>query len=157
MAASTRCRPTERQTGEDSLSSSARPGLGADPQPTLRKRDPRQNERAARDPKHKMALVFRWYLGQSPVWANRGEIERKHGLSDLVRSGDGRLQRMGARAPFSKAPPRRQVVAVAYNILFGAALLHAGQSVGAAGRYRLAVPRHCSAPLEIAQIKEYLR
>jgi trans-AT polyketide synthase, acyltransferase and oxidoreductase domains len=24
-----------------------------------------------------MALVFRWYLGQSPVWANQGDADRK--------------------------------------------------------------------------------
>src|SRR5206468_2701677 len=39
-------------------------------------RDPAQLDRAARDPKHKMALVFRWYLGQSSHWANAGEPTR---------------------------------------------------------------------------------
>jgi trans-AT polyketide synthase/acyltransferase/oxidoreductase domain-containing protein len=32
-------------------------------------RDPRELEKAAADPKHKMALVFRAYLGQSSKWA----------------------------------------------------------------------------------------
>jgi len=32
-------------------------------------RDPRELEKAAKDPKHKMALVFRAYLGQSSKWA----------------------------------------------------------------------------------------
>src|SRR5690606_23391433 len=31
-------------------------------------RDPAQLERARRDPKHQMALVFRWYLGLSSKW-----------------------------------------------------------------------------------------
>ena len=37
---------------------------------------PAQVERGERDPKHKMALVFRWYLGQSSRWANVGEPTR---------------------------------------------------------------------------------
>ncbi len=40
-------------------------------------RDSRQVERAERDSKHKMALVFRWYLGQSANWAKAGEPDRK--------------------------------------------------------------------------------
>lgn len=39
-------------------------------------RDPKQIERAERDPKHKMALVFRWYLGLSPKWAISGNPDR---------------------------------------------------------------------------------
>ena len=39
-------------------------------------RDPAQLERAAKDPKHKMSLVFRWYLGQSSHWANAGDPTR---------------------------------------------------------------------------------
>ena len=42
----------------------------------FRSRDPAQVERAERDPKHKMALVFRWYLGLSSHWANAGEPTR---------------------------------------------------------------------------------
>jgi trans-AT polyketide synthase/acyltransferase/oxidoreductase domain-containing protein len=40
------------------------------------KRDPREVERAERDPKHKMALVFRSYLGLSSRWANAGDPSR---------------------------------------------------------------------------------
>ncbi len=42
-----------------------------------RERDPRQLERAARDSRHRMALVFRWYLGQSSRWANTGAAGRE--------------------------------------------------------------------------------
>ena len=34
---------------------------------------PQQLERAGQDPKHQMALVFRWYLGLSSRWAIAGE------------------------------------------------------------------------------------
>ena len=40
------------------------------------KRDPQQLARAEADPHHKMALVFRWYLGLSSRWANVGEASR---------------------------------------------------------------------------------
>ncbi|NED85295.1 2-nitropropane dioxygenase, partial [Streptomyces sp. SID11233] len=35
-------------------------------------RDPSQLTRATTDPKHRMALVFRWYLGSSSKWAITG-------------------------------------------------------------------------------------
>ncbi len=40
-------------------------------------RDPAELERAARDPRHKMALTFRWYLGLTSRWARIGDAERK--------------------------------------------------------------------------------
>merc|ERR1719472_47274 len=39
-------------------------------------KDPEKIARAERDPKLKMALVFRWYLGLSSAWANNGVSER---------------------------------------------------------------------------------
>ncbi|MEZ4885942.1 MAG: PfaD family polyunsaturated fatty acid/polyketide biosynthesis protein [Chitinophagales bacterium] len=40
-------------------------------------RDPLQIERANNNPKRKMALIFRWYLGLSSRWANVGEAGRQ--------------------------------------------------------------------------------
>ena len=40
-------------------------------------RDAREVEKAERDPKHKMALTFRWYLGMTSRWARMGEASRK--------------------------------------------------------------------------------
>ena len=61
------------------------------------KRDVTQIERAERDPKHRMALVFRWYLGMSSRWANRGRAGARNGLPGMVWPGDGSVQRMGSR------------------------------------------------------------
>ena len=58
-------------------------------------REPAQLERAARDPHHRMALVFRWYLGNSNRWAREGAPNRQTGLSNLVWAGHGRVQRLG--------------------------------------------------------------
>lgn len=85
-------------------------------------RDPRQNERAHTDPKHKMALVFRWYLGQSSRWANTGQSDRK--IDYQVWCGPA----MGAfnewtRDTFLAAPENRRVATVGQNLLYGAAVL----------------------------------
>jgi trans-AT polyketide synthase, acyltransferase and oxidoreductase domains len=85
-------------------------------------RDPAQVPRAESDPKHKMALVFRWYLGFSSRWANSGEPTRK--LDYQVWCGPA----MGAfnewtKGSFLEQPRNRRVVTVAFNILYGAAVL----------------------------------
>jgi hypothetical protein len=85
-------------------------------------RDPGQVPKAERDPKHKMALVFRWYLGQSSRWANAGEPTRK--LDYQVWCGPA----MGAfnewvKGSFLEQPSNRRVVTVALNLLYGAAVL----------------------------------
>ncbi len=88
----------------------------------FQQRDPRQLERAAQDPRHRMALVFRWYLGQSSRWANAGEPSRK--IDYQVWCGPA----MGAfnewvRGSFLERPAERRVVTVALNLLHGAAVL----------------------------------
>jgi PfaD family protein len=85
-------------------------------------RDPEQVPRAEREPKHRMALVFRWYLGQSSRWANAGEPTRR--LDYQVWCGPA----MGAfnewvKGSFLEQPRNRGVVNVALNFLYGAALL----------------------------------
>jgi trans-AT polyketide synthase/acyltransferase/oxidoreductase domain-containing protein len=91
-------------------------------------RDPAQIHKAEVDPKHKMALVFRWYLGQSSRWANQGIAERK--LDFQIWCGPA----MGAfnewtRGSFLEDPKQRQVAIVAKNLLYGAALTLRGWSL----------------------------
>ena len=40
-------------------------------------RDPAQVARADRDPRHQMALTFRWYLGMTSRWARTGDADRR--------------------------------------------------------------------------------
>jgi trans-AT polyketide synthase/acyltransferase/oxidoreductase domain-containing protein len=42
-----------------------------------RARRPDEIKRAEHDPKHRMALVFRWYLGKSSRWAIEGNVNRR--------------------------------------------------------------------------------
>jgi PfaD family protein len=118
-------------------------------------RDPRQVEKAARDPKHKMALVFRWYLGQSPVWANKGETTRKIDYQIWCGPAMGAFNEW-TRGSFLEVPTNRQVVTVALNLLLGAAYLLRANQLTIQG-VRLDAETMSFAPLEIETIKEYLR
>lgn len=92
------------------------------------KRDPRELEKAARDPKHKMALCFRWYLGLSSRWAIAGEASRK--LDYQIWCGPA----MGAfndwvKGSFLEDPAERSAVAIALNLLEGAAAVTRAQQL----------------------------
>jgi trans-AT polyketide synthase, acyltransferase and oxidoreductase domains len=85
-------------------------------------RDPRENAKAESDPKHLMALVFRWYLGQSSKWAIAGDAPRT--LDYQIWCGPA----MGAfnawvKGSFLEAPENRRVVQIAMNLLEGAAVI----------------------------------
>jgi PfaD family protein len=86
------------------------------------RRDPAQAARAERDPKHKMALVFRWYLGQSSRWANAGEPTRRVDYQVWCGPAMGAFNEW-VRGSFLEPPGNRRVVTVALNILHGAAVL----------------------------------
>ena len=86
------------------------------------KRDVTQIERAERDPKHRMALVFRWYLGMSSRWANRGEPGREMDYQVWCGPAMGAFNewvRDSALDPWEN----RRVVTVAHNMLHGAAVI----------------------------------
>ncbi len=83
-------------------------------------RDPKQIERAERDAKHKMSLVFRSYLGRSSDWANRGEPSRKSDYQIWCGPAMGAFNEW-TRGSFLAKPAARDVVTVAVNLLVGAA------------------------------------
>ncbi len=117
-------------------------------------RDPRQVEKAEKDPKYKMALVFRWYLGQSPVWANRGDASRKIDYQIWCGPAMGAFNEW-VRGSFLEDVAQRKVVTVAYNILFGAAvLLRANQFKQQESQFQF--NSSMLAPMEIEEIKEFL-
>jgi len=118
------------------------------------RRDPRQVERANADPKHQLALVFRWYLGQSPVWASSGESSRRIDYQIWCGPAMGAFNEW-CKGSFLESVARRQVVPVALNILFGAAVLLRAHQLARQGIYLSAADK-LSEPLEIVQIKEYL-
>jgi len=101
-------------------------------------RDPAEVARANKDPKHRMALVFRWYLGLSSKWAIAGEGGRN--LDYQIWCGPA----MGAfnawvKGSFLEPAEHRTVVQIARNLLEGAATLSRAQQLRAHG---VAVPSH---------------
>ena len=116
------------------------------------KRDPSRIERAERDPKQKMALVFRWYLGMSSQWANQGDPART--VDYQIWCGPAMAAfNDWVRGTFLEHPENRRVATVALNILYGAAVLTRGAHREHAGRRRCppGVPRLL--PLEIDEIE----
>lgn len=85
-------------------------------------RDISQVQRAESDGKHKMALVFRWYLGKSSHWANAGVTERKIDFQIWCGPAMGAFNEWVAGTPLAQ-PKNRRVAPVAQNILYGAAVL----------------------------------
>lgn len=85
-------------------------------------RDPREVERAEREPKHKMALVFRSYLGQSSRWAIAGTADRRADYQIWCGPAMGAFNRW-ARGSFLEAPAQRTVTQVGLNLLEGAAVV----------------------------------
>jgi trans-AT polyketide synthase, acyltransferase and oxidoreductase domains len=87
----------------------------------FQKRDPRQILMAEKDPKHKMALIFRSYLGQSSKWAVIGDPGRKIDYQIWCGPSMGAFNEW-VRGSFLEKPENRKTVTVAMNLLFGAAL-----------------------------------
>jgi trans-AT polyketide synthase/acyltransferase/oxidoreductase domain-containing protein len=95
-------------------------------------RDPSQIERANKNPKDKMALVFRWYLGLSSRWATCGETGRE--MDYQIWCGPA----MGAfndwvRGTYLENPENRHVADIAQQILNGTAYLQRMRMLEAQG------------------------
>lgn len=82
-------------------------------------RDPTMLPKADADPKQKMALVFRWYLGLSSRWANVGEPTRQVDYQVWCGPAMGAFNEW-AKGSFLENPVNRGVVPVARNLLYGA-------------------------------------
>lgn len=94
----------------------------------FQQRDPEQIERAQDNPRRKMALIFRWYLGLSSNWANAGTPDRV--LDYQIWCGPS----MGAfndwvKGSYLEHYDNRKVADVAVQIMEGAAYLYRIQSL----------------------------
>ncbi|MBN9521792.1 PfaD family polyunsaturated fatty acid/polyketide biosynthesis protein [bacterium] len=85
-------------------------------------REPGQVAKAEADPRHKLALVFRWYLGLSSRWANAGEPERKLDYQVWCGPAMGAFNEWAKGSPLEQ-PRDRTVVGVALNLLYGACVV----------------------------------
>ncbi|NUT98820.1 MAG: PfaD family polyunsaturated fatty acid/polyketide biosynthesis protein [Saccharothrix sp.] len=96
------------------------------------RRDPAQLRRAADDPKRRMALVFRWYLGMASRWAAVGEADRTADFQVWCGPAMGAFNEW-VRGSHLAAPANRRVVDVAANLLAGAAFTTRVQQLTANG------------------------
>ncbi len=85
-------------------------------------RNIKEVERAEKDPKHKMSLVFRSYLGQSSRWAVTGEMNRQMDFQIWCGPSMGAFNQW-VKGSFLEPSENRRVVDLALNLLAGAAVL----------------------------------
>ena len=143
----------EREKLEKTIFLSPLADIWRDTRAYFLKRDPRQVERAERDPKHLMALVFRWYLGQAAHWAKDGNPSRKMDYQVWAGPAMGAFNEWAAGSFLARADQRR-VVTVARNILYGAAVLSRAAMLRSQG-VQLPAEAVKITPLQDAELKEY--
>lgn len=85
-------------------------------------RDPEMLARAKHDPKRKMALIFRWYLGLSSRWSNIGEKGREMDYQIWAGPSLGAFNSW-VKESYLADYKQRRAVDVALHILHGAAYL----------------------------------
>jgi len=91
-------------------------------------RDPRQVERGNANPKDKMALVFRWYLGLSSRWSVAGEKGREMDYQIWTGPSMGAFNHW-VKGTYLEGPHNRHVVDLAMHILRGCAGLYRVRSL----------------------------
>ncbi|MEM7204847.1 MAG: PfaD family polyunsaturated fatty acid/polyketide biosynthesis protein [Planctomycetota bacterium] len=124
--------PGERTNLEEKVLGRSVDEIWAETKAFFGKRDPTEVAKAEADPRHKMALVFRWYLFMGSQWARNGETSRR---------GDYQIwcgPAMGAfndwvRGTFLEPVDHRSVVQVGLNLLEGAAHITRANQLSLAG------------------------
>ncbi len=115
-------------------------------------REPRQVERAEADPKHMMALVFRWYLALTSRWANSGSTDRRMDYQVWCGPAMGAFNAWTAGS-FMACRENRHVAEIAMNILYHAAVLQRFQYLRQIGMQFLP-SADCLTPKPISHITQ---
>lgn len=111
-------------------------------------RDPRQIERAKDHPKRKMALIFRWYLGQSSRWSNHGEPGRETDYQIWCGPSMGAFNSW-VQGSYLEAVPNRRVVDIAHHLMTGAAFLYRVRQLQSQGvRFPSGIDTYVPEPLK---------
>jgi PfaD family protein len=91
-------------------------------------REPEQARRAQTDGKHRMGLMFRWYLGKASRWAIEGTAGRAQDYQIWCGPAMGSFNTW-ARGSFLEAVENRTVVQIALNLMEGAAVVQRAQQL----------------------------
>ncbi|MBD2165989.1 PfaD family polyunsaturated fatty acid/polyketide biosynthesis protein [Calothrix membranacea FACHB-236] len=94
----------------------------------LSQKNPEKLGKAVNNPKLKMALIFRWYLGLSSRWSSSGEKGREVDYQIWCGPAMGSFNDW-VRGTYLAEPQNRKVVDVANHIMTGAAFLYRIQSL----------------------------
>jgi len=105
----------------------------------FRTRNPAELARADIDAKHKLALCFRWYLGRSSEWAERGVEGREVDYQLWCGPALGAFNRW-VKGSFLESVEHRSVMQIAANLLEGAAVITRSQHLRSGG---VPVPAGC--------------
>jgi len=90
--------------------------------------DPDQLKRAEDDPRFKMALVFRSYLGKSSRWAIQGKSLRKNDYQIWCGPSMGAFNDW-TKGSFLEGPENRTIETVSLNLLYGACVALRRQAI----------------------------
>jgi len=104
----------------------------ADTKRFFSERDPAEIERAEEKPKHRMALVFRWYLFMGAQWARSGETARRADYQIWCGPAMGAFNDW-VEGSFLEPIENRSVVQIALNLLEGAAHVARSRQMKLAG------------------------
>jgi PfaD family protein len=99
---------------------------------------PSEVQRAEREPKHRMALVFRWYLGLSSKWPIEGDAGRQMDYQIWCGPAMGAFNRWAAGS-FLENIEERTVTQIALNLMHGAASIARAHQLRTCG---IRVPDH---------------
>ncbi|RJP86071.1 MAG: PfaD family polyunsaturated fatty acid/polyketide biosynthesis protein [Desulfobacteraceae bacterium] len=116
--------------------------------------DPAQIELAEKEPKRKMALMFRSYLGQSSKWAISGDLSRKKDFQIWCGPAMGAFNEW-SRGSFLETPASRNFQTVAMNLLLGACVAMRRQWLISSG-WNLLPHIGKFKPIELQQIRMIL-
>ncbi|NEB03416.1 PfaD family polyunsaturated fatty acid/polyketide biosynthesis protein [Streptomyces sp. SID13726] len=121
------------------------------------RRDPDQLSRAADNPKRRMALVFRWYLGMASRWAVTGESDRTADFQIWCGPAMGSFNAW-VSGSYLSTPGNRTVADVAHHLMRGAAFHTRTAQLATAG---VALPPSAAdylpVPLELPALSEAAR
>ncbi|MEH2383666.1 MAG: PfaD family polyunsaturated fatty acid/polyketide biosynthesis protein [Nostoc sp.] len=98
----------------------------------LLQRNPEKLAQAGTNPKLKMALIFRWYLGLSSRWSSSGEKGREVDYQIWCGPAMGSFNDWVCGSYLAE-PNNRRVVDVAHHIMIGATYLHRIQTLKTQG------------------------
>jgi PfaD family protein len=124
--------PAEREELERSVLGRPIDEIWADTRAHFAARAPHEVERAEAEPKHKMALVFRWYLFMGAQWAREGNTSRRSDYQIWCGPAMGAFNQW-VKGSFLEPADSRDVVQVARNLLEGAAYASRAQALRTAG------------------------